>query len=402
MTSSIDRLGCEIREEVVSVPGGRVERVTEPANVEALCGVVRAAGEDRLGLLLMGGRSRLDYANEAGPLSLGVSTSKLSGVDEFEPDEGVLHAGAGTPIRTLRDVVAPERWELPLEAPSEDATLGGTIASAMTGPRALAFGAVKDAILGLEVVGGDGSASKCGGRVVKNVTGYDLAKLHCGAFGSFGVVTGAWLRLRPSPSRCAAFTARCGNGLELFEAVRKRASRPALRALIWQESGDLNSEARVRVEFGGSDESVEADRAAFAEVLALEPAPLTTLDEAQPPRAAPVVLRARVLGSRVGAFVRSVRDAGLALSSDVGLGVVHAWGPPTSIEVLLGLRERAIRLGGFATFLRLPAEWRNGVDVFGDPDAPDPIVTALSNRFDPQGILNPGRFIARERGTHAK
>ena len=175
MAGAINGLGLATSDEVVRVPGATVHRVVTPESVEALGALVRAAGEDGAGLLLMGGRSRLDFANPAVAQMIGVSTAGLSGIDEFEPDEGVIHAGAGTPIQMIRDTVAAEGWELPLDSAGPHSTVGGTIASAATGPRAHAFGAVKDAILGLEIVGGDGASSKCGGRVVKNVTGYDLA-----------------------------------------------------------------------------------------------------------------------------------------------------------------------------------------------------------------------------------
>ena len=127
---------------------------------------------------------------------------------------------------------------------------------------------MKDAILGLEIVGGDGAPSKCGGRVVKNVTGYDLAKLYCGSFGAFGIVTGAWLRLRPAPVARETLQAPCVSGGELFEAVRKRGERPCLRALVWKQTAEPGEDVRVLIELGGSPEGVAADRSAFAEVLA--------------------------------------------------------------------------------------------------------------------------------------
>ena len=104
MGAAIESLGLAVREERVSVPGGGVERVATPEDVEALGGLVAAASEDRAGLLFLGGRTRLDLANPAAPLVLGVSLAGLAGIDEFDPDEGVLHAGAGTPIQQIREI----------------------------------------------------------------------------------------------------------------------------------------------------------------------------------------------------------------------------------------------------------------------------------------------------------
>jgi glycolate oxidase FAD binding subunit len=163
--------------ERVSVPGATVEEVFTPSTPAQVSEVVSAAAAEEQGLLLLGGQTRIGCANPAPSLRLGLSLSGLSGVDEFEPDEGVLHVGAGTKIEEIRETVRAEGWELPLDSPGSQATVGGTVSTAVTGPRAQAFGSVSDAILGLDVVGGDGVASKCGGRVVKNLTGYDLAKL---------------------------------------------------------------------------------------------------------------------------------------------------------------------------------------------------------------------------------
>ena len=130
ISASASESSVEVREERVSVPGGAVDRVCEPRNVGELESIVRAAGIDREGLLVMGGRTRLHWANRAQALGLGISMSGISGVDEFEPEEGVLHALAGTPVQEIREVAAKEGWELPLDSPGQLSTLGGTIASA--------------------------------------------------------------------------------------------------------------------------------------------------------------------------------------------------------------------------------------------------------------------------------
>jgi len=257
---------------------------------------------------------------------------------------------------------------------------------------------VSDAILGLEVVGGDGVASKCGGRVVKNVTGYDLAKLHCGSFGTFGVVTGAWLRLRPQPAVREAYRAGVAGDRESFEATRRLARLTSVRALIWrQATGETGAE--VALELGGSEEGVAHDRSVMAERLALEPIGTDEIDRLRDARAAEgvapdeVVLRARVLGSKCESLRREICDTGLLVSVDPGLGVIHARGRITLPSVLLGLRARAERTGGIVTFEVLPDAFRKEVDVFGSLDGTEALVRGLKSRFDPAGILNPGRFV---------
>lgn len=399
------------RAERVEVPGGGVDAVVVPRDAGEVAAVVRAAAGEGAGLLVIGGGTRLDHANPADALALGLSTEGLAGIDDFDPDEGVLHAGAGTRLATIRERVAAEGWELPLDAPGPEATVGGTIASAAAGPRAQAFGPVKDAVLGLEVVTGDGLVAKCGGRVVKNVTGYDLAKLYCGSFGTLAVVTGAWLRLRPAPSSRETWRARGPATVLDDDAVRAFAGRASLRALVWQADGAADR-ATLHVELGGSAEAVAHDATALGEMLGglaagIEPervegpddpgagAAIDALREQRLGGDAPLVLRARVPTPVVFDMARAARAAGLAVSLDVGLGVVTAWGSIGDLAGLEALRAQARAFSGVVTVPRLPARWSDHVDVFGLDEAGEAVVglmATLTERFDPAGILNPGRF----------
>lgn len=405
MGDAIGNLGLAPRAERVEVPGGAVDRVFAPESAEALAEVVRAAVEDRAGLLVFGGRTRLGWANPARSLSLGLSTAGLAGVLEFEPDEGVIHAGAGTPLATLREVVAAEGWELPLDSPGPTTTVGGTISSAVEGPRAHAFGPVKDAILGLAVVGGDGVATRCGGRVVKNVTGYDLAKLYCGSFGSLAIVTSAWLRLRPVPAVRVELAGRGDGSRETLEALRAFAGRPSVRALVWRAEAPGGDGVRLLVELGGGAESVAADRAALEAIVRVDEAEPGALDREREARArieASVGVRARVLGSRLFDMLAELSSAGLDVSADVGRGTLHATGELPDPTLAARLRETSVRFGGHLRVEAMPPAWLGEVDTFGDLGGTESIVLTLKRRFDPAGVLNPGRFVAEPReGAHA-
>ena len=422
MSARWTRLSSEFRDECISVPGARVEQICEPSSVSEVCELVSDAAAERAGLLISGGRTRLGLANPARPLRLGLSLACLSGIDEFVPDEGVLHARAGTPLAEIREVVRAEGWELPLDSPGPRTTVGGTVASAVTGPRAQTFGSVSDAILGLDVVGGDGVASKCGGRVVKNVTGYDLAKLYCGSFGSLAVVTGAWLRLRPAASTCRAYRVQLPNDRECFETVRRLAALGSVRALVWSERPDSVS-GNLLLELAGSKEGVAHDAAAFASTFSsasfptgapgdsasrvLEEIAVSEIDFMRDARveatveSEPVALRVRVLGSRCEAMRRVLLGAGLRVSIDLGLGVLHGRGVVGSAAALDVIRGKAEESGGFATFEQMPEAWRNALDVFGPLGGTEELVATLKAKLDPADILNPGRFVAVHEGGRA-
>jgi len=378
----------------VEIPGAVVDRFYEPAVKEDLGVIVEEAARAGTGLLIAGGRTRLHWANLARDISVGLSLRGLSGVDQFEPEEGVLHAAAGTPVREIQAVVSAEGWELPLDPPGATSTLGGTVACAVVGPRAQAFGRVSDAILGLDVVGADGVASKCGGRVVKNVTGYDLAKLYCGSFGALAVITGAWLRLRPKPAVCRVYSARPGSGRADFESCRELSRLASLRALVWTQTA-ADSAAEVVIELAGSDEGVAHDRGHIANLLEIQEAPANRIDALRDARAElgddPVVLRARVIGTKCQALMRMILDFGLAVSVDPGLGTIHARGRLESPDPLLAIRRAALAGGGLATFEVLPSAWRAELDVFDLSSGNAALMASLKNLFDPAGILNPGR-----------
>lgn len=383
-------------------PGIRLDRRFEPTTVEDLSQILTAASRERIGVLVMGGSTRLDWANPGVGISLGVSMLGLSGVDVFEPDEGVLHARAGTPISEIQSLVREAGWEFPLDAPGSTSTVGGVVASAATGPRAHAFGRVADTILGLEVVGAEGVASKCGGRVVKNVTGYDLAKLYCGSFGALGVLTGAWLRLRPVSEKCVVRSASLPRDPAGFESCRALSRLTSVRALVWIEGESGDADEGLYIELGGSDAEVDHDLDTIESALATSALGVERMDALRDARASArgdsVIFRARVLGADCEAFVRRVREAGLAVSVDLGLGVVHARGNLESPEALLSLREVAGMRGGLLTIERIPDAWRDRVDVFGVTEGSQDLASSIKSRFDPAGILNPGRFVAVSRG----
>jgi glycolate oxidase FAD binding subunit len=386
----------------VEVPGAVVERFVEPSSVAGVEEVVGRAAREGESLLIAGGRTRLHWANFARSISLGLSMRGLSGIDEFEPEEGVVHAAAGTPVDEVRKAVLAEGWELPIDVPGRASTIGGVIATAATGPRAQVFGRVSDAILGLEVVGADGVASKCGGRVVKNVTGYDLAKLYCGSFGTLAVITGAWLRLRPRPAIQRAFVVeRQELGSEQdFERCRGLAKLGSVRALIWREGSTLGEDGgcEVLVELGGAEAEVAHDCERIGERLPLVEVPIERIDALRDGRIEDrgdgLVLRARVLGAKCGELAAAMREAGLGLEVDPGVGVVQARGALDSLAELLSLRARVEDLGGIATFEVVPEAWRQELDVFGDPGEARVLMAEIKRRFDPHGRLNPGRFVA--------
>jgi glycolate oxidase FAD binding subunit len=226
-----------------------------------------------------------------------------------------------------------------------------------------------------------------------------MAKLYTGSFGALGVVAGAWLRLRPQPACRAAFTSRLARDSASFERARAHARTESLRAYVWNES-PADAEAELLIELGSSEAGVRHDEALLARTLSLEPGGPETVDRLRDARAQaasrhPIGLRARVLATRLDEMRQALLAAGFEVSIDLGLGLLTARGGETSIDAhgLLRLRERAIACGGHASFEWLPAAGFDDLDVFGEAPGTRALAANLKARFDPRGILNPGRFV---------
>jgi glycolate oxidase FAD binding subunit len=409
----------EVLERVEAELGaGALER-HEPLEVDAVPVCATLCPEDGAGLarglgaiarcgaaaLPRGGGTHLDLGNLPVRADLLLSTRRLCDVDEFEPAEGVCHARAGTPLRALREAVSAEGWELPLDVPDADATLGGAIASAAVGPRTQAYGLPRDIVLGLEVVLATGARTRCGGRVVKFFNDTATTEIYTGSLGSLGVIEGAWLRLRPAPECARVLEAppapidvACARGLDA-------ARRSAVRACALSTAGD--AALRCTVELAGDALSVERDAAYLADALAAETAPDAALDavlhlQRDPPGPRGLRFRLAALPDRLAACAAHLAAAGGRLLIYPGLNLLY---------VTFALEDGADRAGADRLFHLVaelarasagelvceaaPPAAKRERDVFGTDPAALPLLRALKAHFDPDGVLSPGRFAGR-------
>lgn len=350
-----------------------------------------------------------------------LSLRGLGGIVTYEPEELILTARAGTPRTEIDAALAAHGQHLPFEPPdlsallgSEGAgTLGGMVAGNLSGPRRFAAGAARDFVLGLRAVSGRGGLFKAGGRVVKNVTGYDLPKLLTGSWGTLAVLTEVTLKVLPAPEAADTLLLRGladAPALALLRGAIALGVEPSglahLPAGVAPMPGDAGALTLFRLE--GPVPSVRARAARLRAWLAVQGAPgsETRADAADlwralrdvRPFAAPahrddVVWRlslppasAAAVGARLAAL------AGTALYYDWAGGLVWLAAPATLAAC--GVRA-ALREGGHATLIRAPAALRARIAVFPPPDAGAALLARrLKDQFDPRGILNPGRMEA--------
>ena len=348
-----------------------------------------------------GGGTRRELGNPLREVAGSVSTRRLSGVLEFDAVDGVMLVAAGTPLADAAETARASGWELPLDAPGTTATVGGVIAAGASGPWQARYGPPRRAILGLSVVLASGERTRCGGRVVKNVTGYDMAKLWTGSLGTLGVIESAWLRLRPAPPetrtlvgvlRDAALDDACKKALEVSRRPSVRASAlvtgPPASAL-----GAPTSDASLLVvELAGDAAAVSADGDWLGESVSARPMPETArvvgrLREQQ--LSGPLRARLAVLPTALPAVLEALARAGVGAVAYPGAGLVYAIGETR--DDLEAVDAAAAASGADLLLEALPDALLGVRDVFGEPGARIGILRALKERFDPAGILNPGR-----------
>ncbi len=354
--------------------------------------------------------------------------SGLSGITLYEPEELVLSARAGTPLAEIEAAIGeknqmlafePADWGPLLGAPADGGSIAGTLACNLAGPRRLKAGAARDHFLGLQAVSGRGEAFKAGGRVVKNVTGYDIMKLLAGSYGTLAVMTDVTVKVLPAPEK--TYTVLL---LGLDDSIAAEAMSRALGS-SHEVSAAAHLPARIAA---GSQVSYVADAGAAVTALRLEgPGPSVVyrcqalrallqdlggteelhsmnsgtlwreLRDVQPFVAdrSRAVWRLSVAPSAGPAVVAALAEQDLEYFYDWGGGLVWLSLPASGDGGAAALRAALPKTGGHATLIRGPAELRTQVPVF-QPQAPG--LAALTQRvkegFDPRRILNPGRMYA--------
>ena len=193
-------------------------QVTEPSDTEELSRALAGAAHESSTVAVRGGGTAQDWGPCPRALDLLVDTGKLSWIDH-DPGDLVVEAGAGTPVADLYAHLAEKGQRLSYDPVRTGGTIGGAVATGVSGPRRLLHGALRDLVIGMTVVRPDGVVARSGGRVVKNVAGYDLAKLHTGGYGTLGAIASVAFRLQPEPPALRLVEAEYGSGAEAGRAL---------------------------------------------------------------------------------------------------------------------------------------------------------------------------------------
>jgi len=376
-----------------------------------LCAAPRSAGEvaellrhaekERLAVIARGAGTKLGWGTPPERADLVLQTRRLDRVIEHAAADLVVRAESGVRLSDLQAQLAGASQRLSLDPPEPGATLGGIVAAAASGPRRHRFGAPRDLLLGITVALADGTVAKAGGKVVKNVAGYDLGKLFTGSLGTLGVIVELAFRLHPLPQARAWIVAQ----LETPEAATL-AVLDLLGSTLVPSAVELDwtpgEPVRLGILFEGRLPGVEAQAEAARTLLGQGVVNETAFDVAAARTAPALELQIAALPADLTVVLNNVRDAarerGLTprVSGRAGLGVLLASFGNADAEVHAGvvaaLRRRLDKRAS-VVIRRASVDVKRRADVFGDAGDALPLMRRVKQRFDPANTLAPGRFV---------
>lgn len=430
--------------------------VVRPASAEEAAEIVRFAASEKLAVIPCGARTKLGIGMPPARYDVALDMTGLHQIAHYDPGDLTLSVDAGMPLATLNATLNEHNQFLPLFVPYYlQCTVGGTIASGVDSPLRQFYGTARDYVIGAEFVTGSGALAKSGGRVVKNVTGYDLQKLLIGSLGTLAVITRVNFRTFPAPPASRGFVAACSNletALRLRNAITAspltpltlEIVNPAAAALFasrapqsiqpplalpgdwfhpqhWQLLAAFGGEPAVLARYE-RDLTRLAKEAGALDIAVLDDStrPLLwgRLREALPlflessPAAA--ILKLSLLPSQLpeacASLEKSCRAGAVPLALVArAVGTLYAALLPDSANdgtlrnlarIAQDSLSLAARLGGSAMLLFAPVSLKAHVNVWGPPPAPIPspradfpLMQRVKNSFDPAGILSPGRFL---------
>jgi glycolate oxidase FAD binding subunit len=396
-----------------AVDGVEPSLLVAPGTIEETSEVMKLASREGLAVSPRGGGTKMGLGNPPGRVDLILSIARMDSIIEHVPGDQIVRVQAGLKLQDLQENLAESDQMLGVDPPDEGATIGGVVAANSSGPRRLRYGTVRDLIIGIKVVLADGTVAKAGGKVVKNVAGYDLSKLFTGSLGTLGVIAEANFRLHPIRETARTVFVEVDEHAKIADAVQELThssfSQFVLDALEMRWEGDRGVIAAL---FEGIEPAVEAQSSAATEVLSSHGETHVLGEDdgeefwqrfARRPwdvggvglkiGAPPSDLTA-VLDSVVGAADRAGVEVGL--SGHAGTGVTFAGlsgGEEGLVEVVGEVREIRLRRGGSVVVQEAPLAIKEKLDVWGSAGDYLGLTRRVKEKFDPGYTMNPGRFL---------
>jgi glycolate oxidase FAD binding subunit len=376
-----------------------------PSTPEELASALKSASDAGEAVVAVGGGTQLDLGMPPLRVDLVLETTDLNRVVEYEPADLTVTVEAGLRYLELQRILGEQGQFLALDPPvSDGATIGGVIATNSSGPLRYSYGTPRDLVIGTRVANPDGTLTRAGGRVVKNVAGYDLNKLYIGSLGTLAIIVELSFKLAPIPPSTGLIRGQFADGAGPRALIDKVVHSPlsplaielvGSKQVVFRVGGypqaverQVRDLSRLITDNGGS---VQESSDGFWETLARDRAAARQRDvvvKAAAPISASVTL--------VEILERHLADLNPAVWAHAGSGVAYAaCNAPESIDRLSAARKEVLTLGTNASLVieRCPTMLKRAIDVWGDPGASVALMRALTAKLDPKNTLNPGRYV---------
>ncbi len=392
-----------------AVDGILPQMVAEPASQQEVATVLKVAASAGLRVMPRGGGTKMEWGNRALAGDLVLSMRRMNRLLEHAYGDMTATVEAGCTFQQLQDTLSAHGQRVALDPLWPDkATVGGILAVNDSGPLRARFGSLRDLIIGITLVLSDGTLAKSGGKVVKNVAGYDLPKLATGSLGTLGLISQAIFRLHPAPreSRTLTFSASdIKRPSEMMLAIQASKLVPTGVQVRAEHSAPCEIDVRFEGTAVGCDcQCEQLLQLASGTTRVDSPDGVwkarETLWDGNSPAA---VCKFTLLPTELQPFVEQLTTVSVEkqmtwrlVAQAVGLGLLRIEGLHTDIlaEVLRALRTSLESRGGSLSILSCPQVVKTKMDVWGSAGDALPLMRSIKAQFDPKCVLNPGRFIA--------
>ncbi|MGO0577453.1 FAD-binding oxidoreductase [Ornithinimicrobium panacihumi] len=402
------------------VDGVPARVVARPATAEQAAGLMRACHERGLAVVVRGHGTKLAWGRPPERLDVLLDTTAMDELVEHARGDLIATVGAGMPLARLQEQLAEADHQVALDdlvgasdgsPASPGSTVGGAVAANVAGPRRMWAGTMRDLVIGVRIVRADGTIAKAGGKVVKNVAGYDLSKLVVGSFGTLALITEVTLRLHPVPA--ASFWVGGTVPQEHLGTVLEQVVASQLVPHAVEVRTRPGVDPAVVALVSGTSEGAAARAEALSSVMGGLGCPATVHD-LQPPwwgamlhpgqrggttppeGSRPLLVKVTSRLSGVADLVAEATRLGATLNGSAGTGVLYLTLPGEDAEgagaALASLRAATARLGGSAVVLDAPPQAKAALDSWGPVPGLD-LMRRVKHEFDPGRTLAPGRFV---------
>ena len=410
------------------IPGYTIDDTTPksvviPASVKEVQDVLRFASEKNISLIPAGSGTKLSIGNVPSAVDIILSTTRLDKVIEYEPADLTVTVEAGMRLVDLQQELAVNRQFLPMNPPYADrCTIGGIVASNSSGPLRLQYGTSRNLVLGMKVVLANGTVVKSGGKVVKNVAGYDLNRLYIGSYGTLGIITEVSLKLSPLPSQEVILSAQydtIADAISSGLSVVRSQVLPSYVILLTKSihSGISDVSPTLLFGFGGEAEAVswqlnttksQLEQNGAKRVHVFEGESLDKIQHKIQEYPAvdkdnnTIVSKVNLKITEIANFVEIATHTTSDMMTLLGNGVLYMRIPVDSTTDFTTLADSLKHLRGIVGTVKgnfiiesSPTELKRLIDVWGPIGTTEHLMKKLKEKFDNGYILNPGRFVAK-------